>query len=119
MAGSAQLAGFLRSHLHDGPRVLLFASMSDKDTESMARNLAPLVDSVVVTRVPGTDRSADPAALAETVRALKREVHIDPDALCGLRQAEQLAGPNGQVVIAGSLYLVGALRRSTMIEGIR
>jgi dihydrofolate synthase/folylpolyglutamate synthase len=78
--------------------------MSDKDHAQMLAALAPHVDAIVYTR-PATPRAAEPESLAahapgETVR----------DVSAALARARALAGARGQVVVAGSIYLLAEAR---------
>jgi dihydrofolate synthase/folylpolyglutamate synthase len=118
-AGAASLAvalDDLRPFLAEGPLTVVMASMADKDVEGMVRALGAsramtgatiVCTSVAVPRaMPADDLAArwQAALPAARVRA-ERDHRIALDqALSG-----SLAG-QGPVVVAGSLYLVGAAR---------
>jgi dihydrofolate synthase/folylpolyglutamate synthase len=70
------------------------------------RPLAGRVDSIVITRVR-VERAAEPEDLARRVRPLAKRVEIVPDMSDALTRARALALPDGFVLVAGSLYLVG------------
>jgi dihydrofolate synthase/folylpolyglutamate synthase len=103
-AGAAALAAAL-ADLGIRRPTIVFGAMRAKDVRGVLRALAPLEPRFVFTRVedPG---AADPAALAE--------------AWAGLGGGESLTAPDPRaalavaagdpVVVAGSLYLVGAVR---------
>lgn len=112
-AGASALARHLASHAQAKP-VLLFATMADKDARAILAPLAPHVAAVVTTR-PEVGRAADPDDLARTARALGLEAECHPRAPEALARARALAGPQGLVLVAGSLYLVGAVL--TSLEG--
>ena len=109
--GCLALAAHLRTLPRDRPRVLLFAAMSDKDHAQMLGALRPHIDSIVYTR-PETARAAEPAALA---------VHAAGIAVAevgaALETARHAAGEGGLVVVAGSIYLLGAVR--ALVLGVR
>ena len=86
---------------------LLFGSMADKDWRAMLAALSEVSREVVLTRVP-TARGADPRSLLSAVpRGLPATTVDDPvTAMAGLA-AHRRAGP---ILVAGSLYLVGAVR---------
>jgi dihydrofolate synthase/folylpolyglutamate synthase len=97
----------LAAHLAGWPGfVLLFGAMADKDVEAMSAALFPLARAVVLTGLP-ENRACSPTELAR--RSGAAEAHRSADVRQGLELARRLAGPDGRVVVAGSLYLVGAV----------
>jgi dihydrofolate synthase/folylpolyglutamate synthase len=102
-AGAEALATHLRSA---PPFVLLFGVMSDKGIDAMARELFPLAREVVLTR-PREGRAAAPDDIARRGASFCSRLHQTADVATGLDLARSLAGPEGLVVVAGSLYLVG------------
>lgn len=113
VAGAEALAAHLA--LRGGPRpVLLFAAMADKDISGILGPLVPHVASVVTTQ-PGVARAADSKDVAVAARALGLPAGAEPDPARALEKARTLAGPGGLVLVAGSLYLVGAV--TALLEG--
>ena len=102
----------LAAHLSAGPPfVLLFGAMSDKDVPTVAQALFPLARAVVLTR-PKIPRAATPDELASRAGPLARDAHKVPTVARALSRARRLAKASGKgtiVVVAGSLYLVGAV----------
>jgi len=103
----------LASHIKDvirRPVVLVFAAMKDKDLRSMTRILFPAASTVVLTRVP-YKRSASPEDLLAAAPPFKGRVLLEPDT----RRAVDLALAESQgrapVIIAGSLFLIGEVKR--------
>jgi dihydrofolate synthase / folylpolyglutamate synthase len=97
----------LARHLRGGPpHVLVFGAMADKDVAGMARHLFPRALAVVLTRV-AQERAASTRALARRIGPLARGARQEPTVPRALARARALAGPQGQVVVAGSLFLVG------------
>lgn len=116
-AHNAAGAGALAAHLarRGGPKpVLLFAAMADKDARGLLAPLAPHLASVVTTK-PAVLRAADAETLAAAARALGLAAEAEPGPARALDRAKVLAGPSGLVLVAGSLYLVGAALAS--LEG--
>ena len=108
-AGARSLAVHLR---HRRPLVLLFGAMSDKDVKALACELFPLAVEVVLTR-PRIARAATPLDLARRAGPLAARAHRQPSVARALALARRLAlaqGPKTAVVVAGSLYLVGAVK---------
>ncbi|HEX4952200.1 MAG TPA: folylpolyglutamate synthase/dihydrofolate synthase family protein [Thermoanaerobaculia bacterium] len=99
----------LAEHLaHTGrPFDLLFGCFVDKDAAAMLPCVAAGARRVILTQTPGT-RGADPAQLAGLLPA--GNVTVEPDLERALDLA--LAAAPERLVITGSIYLVGELRRA-------
>jgi dihydrofolate synthase/folylpolyglutamate synthase len=114
---AAHLERLRRSEPPEGPVVLLFASMGDKNVDTMLAILARGVDRVVVTRAE-VQRSAEPETLLELARARFPQARMASDTDEALAAAREEAGDEGLVVVAGSLFLVGEARSRLLgIEG--
>jgi dihydrofolate synthase/folylpolyglutamate synthase len=107
--GARALAGYIREVL--GRRVVLvFAALKDKDIRTMARLLFPRAETLILTGVPG-ERGAGPAEIAAAAPAFARRARLEPDVASAVRLALEASGGRVPVVIAGSLYLVGEVKR--------
>lgn len=116
-AGARALHAYLRETLGCPERVgsgrrmvLLFGAMRDKAVAEMADLLFPPAAAIVLTR-PRQKRAATPQALAELTRHLNPCLLERDDPREALQAARELAGPEGLVVVTGSLYLVGEIRQ--------
>ena len=122
-AGAAALAialDDLRPHLAGGadrdraPLVLVWAAMADKDVAGAIAAVAAaasLAGATVICTAPDLQRALPPFQLAAAWAAAGvpgLTVRTVPDAVAALDLA--LGLPGGPVVVAGSLYLVGAVR---------
>lgn len=106
-AHNPDAARALAAHLEgSGDFVLLFAAMADKDVEAMAAALFPLARAVVLATLD-EERAASSEELS--LRTGAGGAPRAGSAAEGLAIARRLAGPEGRVVVAGSLYLVGAV----------
>jgi dihydrofolate synthase / folylpolyglutamate synthase len=108
-SGARALGAYLRGR---GPFVLLFGVMADKDVRGMARALFPPAAAVVLTCPPGR-RAASPATILQSTPRLARPARAEADPRRALALARRIAregGPGVPVVVAGSLYLVGAVK---------
>jgi len=106
-AGAEALVRELPELVGGRPIYLLFGVMRDKRWRSMVEQIAPLVEGVVVVRV-AAERAEETGALAASFACTRRVWEAaTPEA--GLRQVVRLAGAQGAVVVAGSLFLVGAV----------
>ena len=103
------------------PRLVLVTSIvRDKNAAAMLALLGPHFDRVIATRSP-SERAAEPERLAELVqktRAGDRQVACiaDPSAALAAARADIAGTPGGLVVVAGSIFLVGALRAHLLGE---
>ncbi len=107
-AGAAALAGALGGFAYRR-LTLVLGILADKDWRGMIRRLAPLADRVIVTRPP-EQRAQAPEVLAAEARRWNRNVEIAVHPRQAVRASLRRAGPDDLVCIAGSLYLVGAVR---------
>lgn len=117
-AGASVVASFVRSRnaSSSSPRVLVFACMRDKRIREIASVLFPCFDTVVLTTVPDSSRTAPIDQLVKIAEQLGVRYVVEPDltrifASSGAwRHDEVQLPPTGLVVVAGSLYLVGAVK---------
>jgi len=84
--------------------------MADKDVEAMAAVLFPLAREVVLTRAP-IDRAARPADIARRAGEVASGARQEEDPRLALALARRLAPAGAEVVVAGSLYLVGEVKK--------
>jgi dihydrofolate synthase/folylpolyglutamate synthase len=116
-AGATALAAALdelRPFLADGRLTLITASMADKDVAGVVQALTAatsLRDALIVATQVDLRRALPAADLANVWRAIgraDRTILVEREPEVALERA--LGGPPGPIVVAGSLYLVGALR---------
>lgn len=112
--GVRALCAYCDRWLEREKTVLLTCMMEDKETAKMAAMLAPRARCVVATQLP-LPRAMKAEKLAETFAAHGLGVHAQSDVAGALALARELAGEEGTVLCAGSLYLIGALR--TLLRG--
>lgn len=91
------------------PRVLVFGVMADKDWRSMLTRLVPLFDRVVT--VPVSNRRALEPSRTLAVASDLRPSEAASSAVEGLRRARELAGPDGAIVVTGSIFLIAEIYR--------
>jgi len=100
------LSRHVASFLPERPRIVLFGAQPDKDVEGILSHIVPHVDGIVATstaEVPMVPESA----LHEVARRHEVPVTQVPDLPEALSRARQLAGPDGGLLVTGSLYLLG------------
>jgi dihydrofolate synthase/folylpolyglutamate synthase len=89
-----------------------------KNAAAMLAALCPHFDYVVATRSP-SERSLSPETLAALVpRDRGRKVEAVADLGYALARARELVAPDGLVVVAGSIFLVGAVRARLLNEPV-
>lgn len=104
--GAGALAAALRPH---EPTVWLMTAMSDKNVAGIIAPLAPLVSSVICTTLP-MDRAVPANELAALVRPHNHRVTVKADPDEAMTEAVRQAGPEGRILVAGSIFLVGHVR---------
>ncbi len=108
--GMAALAAALEEEFGSTDWVAVVGSMRDKDL-TMFELLEPHVASFVCT-AHASERAAPAAELAASLRgSVSVPVQFEPEPIAAVAKARDLAGDEGGVVVAGSLYLVGDVRR--------
>ena len=112
-AGMAVLRHNLDNYFPAKERVILLGILKDKDVATMVATLIRPMDTVVVT-MPQSERAADPAAVAQKIRA--QHIEIQPDNAEALARALELAHEKRLLCIAGSLYLIGGVRQLLLAQ---
>ena len=110
-AGAEALAEALPELVGERELVAVVGVLDDKDAGSMLKALLPLCVAAVFTR-SANPRSLPPATLetlAEHLGGPPSECVADPRA--AVDRARELAGPDGAVVVTGSIYLIADLVR--------
>jgi dihydrofolate synthase/folylpolyglutamate synthase len=106
---AAALSRYLAAHPHP-KRVLLFGVMKDKRVYEMLELLLPHVVGFVATR-PLMSRARGPEPLASWARERGTFTESLRDSGEALARARELAGLDGEVVVAGSIFLLGEVVR--------
>lgn len=110
-AAKALLASLPDMRAGRSPLVMVVGVMADKDIAGILAALLPAADRVVFSR-PVYERAADPAVLAAQAPPKTPPSTLEPDLGRAMALAEELAGPDGVVLVTGSLFTVGeALER--------
>ena len=112
-AGAEAMVQALEEEFVPGPRTLVVGLMREKDPTGMLAALGATEAEWVFTCPPPSPRAMPPNQLAEAAF----ELGVDPGRVEALGTVEEAVAralvvtpPEGQVIVAGSLYLVGAAR---------
>jgi dihydrofolate synthase / folylpolyglutamate synthase len=106
-AGAHNPAGvaWLVDRLPRSDYVVCAAVLADKDVRAMLETIRSVGRSFVATQAE-TERSLPADALAAAAREFFAHVESVPDATSALQRAHELAGPDGAVLVTGSLYVI-------------
>lgn len=109
--GAVILREYIKKNI-TAPLVLVFASMRDKNISSIADVLFPLAEKILLTSFPYF-RACPPEEIEEIVPAFKKKIRCENNPGKAFSMAQKLAGPDGVVLVAGSLFLVGEIKKIT------
>jgi len=110
-AGARALASFIQDEL-PGRRVrLVYASMRDKAMREISEILFPLAAEIYLTR-PDQARAASADEILAAIGSRPPQVVIEPVPARALEKACAASAPGDVVLVAGSLFLVGAIKRA-------
>jgi dihydrofolate synthase / folylpolyglutamate synthase len=92
-------------------RYLVLGSLGGHDFRRVAEIMAPEADLVIITAPSAVERASAPIdEIIEIVIHSGRSYRVVLEPIDAVRTALGLAGPSDQIVVTGSLYLVGAVR---------
>ncbi len=108
--GAHNLAGvgYLLGRLPTRRYTIVASILADKRHEEMLRALTALGDTLVATE-SGNARALTADELATVAQPHFAQVEAEPDPVAAVARARALAGPDGAVLVTGSLYLLAAL----------
>ncbi len=115
--GAQALAAYIATLPKQARRVLLCGVLAEKVSDEMIAALASLAMQAVAT-TPGDPRALPAESLASQLAARGMAAESCERPADALVRARELAGPDGLVIVAGSLYLVGAVRALLAEEGV-
>jgi dihydrofolate synthase / folylpolyglutamate synthase len=92
---------------------LIYASMRYKAIGEISELLFPLAEKIYLTQ-PNQERAATPEEILAAARSLPRYVVSEPDPAQALESALRDSAPEDIVLAAGSLFLVGAIKKALL-----
>jgi len=105
------LAAFIREEL-PGRRVrLVYASMRDKAIREITARLFPLAEEIYLTH-PEHARAATPEEILAALDSRPAGLHIEAVPVRALEKARRASSPDDVVLVVGSLFLVGAVKKA-------
>ena len=106
--GASALRESLDKNFPSGKRIWLFGVLADKNFDEMIKILFRAEDFVIVTKVD-SERAAEPEMLCEILRGRGVECAAVENNFAAVERLKNFSGD--MKIIAGSLYLIGALRK--------
>lgn len=107
--GVAALRDYVQAYLTDKRRVLLTGVLEDKLQPDMLAMLADVAEQAV-TITPDNLRAMQASELAQRLNAVGGHAQPAETLEEGLARTRELAGEDGVIIAAGSLYFAGSLR---------
>jgi len=114
-AGALALKESLRKEFQFQHLVLLVGIMKDKDSRSMLHLIAPLADTIILTK-PHTDRATPPLLLKKALGRSGKKTEIEEDLKKAIDRGLSLTHKGDLLCITGSLYTVGEARTYFHLE---
>ena len=114
-AAARALAEFIQEELKGRRLRLVYASMRDKAMGEITEILFPLAEEVYVTR-PSVARAASAEEILAAGRFHPRRLVIEPEPSLAVSRACQASADQDVVMVVGSLFLVGAVKKA-LLEG--
>ena len=113
--GVAALVDYVDAYIADKKRVLLSGVLADKLQPEMLGQMMHIARDIV-TVTPDTPRALSAEEYAAALNACGARAAAASTLAEGLQMALDLAGEDGVVIAAGSLYFAGALRTELALE---
>ncbi len=105
-AGAWALRSALSENFPERPLTFVFGAMRDKAIQEMAEILFPVAECVVLTEV-NNPRAATVDELIQAGIRTGAQVHASTSVPEALAKAIEVTGPQGGIVVTGSIFLVG------------
>ncbi len=115
-ASCAALAHTVKAAIPGHPHVFVVGMARDKDIAGSMIALRGVADHVVGT-TSGSPRAAAPEAIAAAADAAGIAASSEPTSAAALAAAREHAGPDGAVIVTGSLYLCGDVLAQRVRDG--
>jgi dihydrofolate synthase/folylpolyglutamate synthase len=96
--------------------VLLFGAAKGKNTAEMSAILAPAFERIVIT-APGSFKESEPELVHRQFLALRPSAHLEPRTAEALTLALHLTEGRRPLLVLGSFYLAGEVRRAFSARG--
>jgi dihydrofolate synthase/folylpolyglutamate synthase len=112
-AAAREIAAHVKAHWRNRPLRLVYGSMRDKAIGEISGILFPLADELILTQ-PNQARAATPQEILCVARCQPERLLIEPDPAQALERACRESSAEDVVLVTGSLFLVGAVKRALL-----
>ncbi|MGA9555840.1 MAG: folylpolyglutamate synthase/dihydrofolate synthase family protein [Terriglobales bacterium] len=109
-AGAWALRAALSAQYEGRPVTMVFGVLRDKAIAEMTEILFPIAERVIVTHADNP-RSAGAEEIRQAARRVSAEISEAENVAAALALATGFAGPDGLVVVTGSIYIIGEAMR--------
>ena len=106
-----ELATFIQTELSGRRLRLVYASMRDKAIKEICSSLFPLAEEIYITH-PEHPRAAPPEEILAALDSRPAKIQIERNPTLALEKACRASAPDDVVLVAGSLFLVGAIKKA-------
>jgi len=114
-AGAWALRSALSERYGDRPLIFVFGAMRDKAISEMSEILFPLAEQVIAT-TPLNPRAGSPDEIRQAAVRTGAAVETVAEVRAALERACTAAGPDGVIVVTGSIYLVGEVMQIVGVQ---
>lgn len=90
--------------------ILIFGVLHDKNFKVMMKLIAPLAHIVIITK-PESERAVPPSALRDLADSYCSHVEVVEEPVKAFERSMELAAREDMICVAGSLYLIGAIKK--------
>ena len=108
--GVQSLANSIKTLLSGCEITLLIGMLQDKEIDKFLETLLPFVKRIVVTK-PDNPRAMSSKTLEQKVAKYNKEVYSNESIAEAMRKAIEITGEDEAIVCAGSLYMIGEVRK--------
>ena len=86
--------------------ILIFSALNDKDVKKMLDSITPMIDGLIITKIHNQR-----ALSSKIIRKYAKQGIILDDVNKALKYAKKIADKKDLIVVAGSIYLLGEMKR--------
>ncbi len=108
---AARLMAAVRRHFHFNRLIVVLGVSADKDLGGLLDEILPEVFAVIATESENP-RALKAEAIAENIRDRGRDVYIEKEPGRALEKAKSFASSGDLVLVTGSLFLLGNIKRT-------
>ncbi len=110
-AGVASLVETLKQEYSYDKLIVVWGAMEDKDLSLTIPPITELATVIILTK-PDGERAAEPQFLLDAIPSQHQSIcHLQENVIDAICLAEEKANSNDLIVVAGSLYLIGEVRK--------